>query len=171
MVSCDPRFGHKNSHILPGYTSGVPAAKEQSWVILTATNWSWALQAATINPMNPQGDFSSKLWVIFKAMPFLIDTNELRPESVAAIIFLCSQPTSASVGTAGQELVSFQGGPLLLHPCLINWYFSPQVYLDLQESQEGLPAHPVLPARAYTSCQGCAPISLFQSHTGSHAGT
>lgn len=39
MVSCDPRFWHKSSHMF-----GAPGANEQAWVILPASNWPWALQ-------------------------------------------------------------------------------------------------------------------------------
>lgn len=119
---CDPRLSYKSRHVLSGDMSGAPGANEQAWVILTATDWSWALQAWGYHyqPYESSGQFQPEASSICKAKPFWLTL--MSRESAADILFLCSQLPLLLLGLLGSSWA-----PARVAPSSVNQCFSPRV--------------------------------------------
>lgn len=158
--------GTKGRHILSGDMSGAPGANEQAWVILTATNWSWALQAWGYHsqPYESSGQFQPEASSICKAKPFWLTL--MSQESAADILFLCSQLPLLLLGLLGSSWA-----PARVAPSSVNQCFSPRVIPRSIGKTEATSSPPK------GTCQGPlkrlgdrASISPFQSRSSSHMG-
>lgn len=80
MVSWDPGFWNKSSHIWSGGTSGAPGGNEQDgWFPhLQTVPEHYRPEAVTISSRIPLDRFSFQLWVVFRAKPSWLTPTEPR---------------------------------------------------------------------------------------------